>query len=150
VCLLEQVEGTCSTFNHYVQYSQHEIDIFLSSGLIMKPNIARKASKLLLQYQDMPPDIILQKCLLGELEECQECSNNLVSSKRLLMHHIGYNASTSDERSYKKNEFQCGWRHPFVSLQPLIDTKLPISNPLNSRRTAILVSLYCNRINHVY
>jgi len=88
------------------------------SGLIMKPNIAQKASKLLLQYADVPPDIILQKCLLGELPECQECTNTLISSKRLLMHHIGYNTSTSDERSYNKNEFQCGWRHPFVSFSP--------------------------------
>jgi hypothetical protein len=96
-------------------FAETENGSFFYSGLIMKPHIAKKASKLLLQYQDIPPDIILQKCLLGELAECQECTNTLISSKRLLMHHIGYNASTSDERSYNKNEFQCGWRHPFVS-----------------------------------
>ncbi|KAI8583604.1 hypothetical protein K450DRAFT_221955 [Umbelopsis ramanniana AG] len=98
-----------------VEYPNH-CGVFVGtggSGLIMKPNIAQKASKLLLQYTDVPPDIILQKCLLGELPECQECTNTLISSKRLLMHHIGYNTSTSDERSYNKNEFQCGWRHPF-------------------------------------
>ncbi|KAI7868312.1 hypothetical protein BDF14DRAFT_1795241 [Spinellus fusiger] len=83
------------------------------SGLFLKPHIARLVSRLLLQYESMPPDIIIQKCLLGELLECYECQQSLVTSKALLMYHIGYNTSTSDDRSYKKSEFQCGWRHPF-------------------------------------
>ncbi|KAF7731015.1 hypothetical protein EC973_001061 [Apophysomyces ossiformis] len=83
------------------------------SGLFLKPHIARLASELLLTYTDMPTDIIIQKCLMGELKECNQCSQTLVTSKTLLMYHIGYNTSTSRDRIYKKNEFQCGWRHPF-------------------------------------
>lgn len=63
----------------------------------------------------MPPDIIIQKCLMGQLPQCAACTDSLVTSKTLLMYHIGYNTSTSDDRTYKKDEFQCGWRHPFVS-----------------------------------
>lgn len=79
--------------------------------------MARLVSRLLLHYVDRPPDIIIQQCLLGELPECSTCSDSLVTSKTLLMYHIGYNTSTSEDRTYKKNEFQCGWRHPFVSGQ---------------------------------
>lgn len=84
------------------------------SGLFLKPKIAKLASGLLLKYPNLPPDIIIQQCLLGNLYECRECTQTLVTSKTLLMYHIGYNTSTSEDRSYKKNEFQCGWRHPFV------------------------------------
>ncbi|GAA5814265.1 hypothetical protein MFLAVUS_007759 [Mucor flavus] len=83
------------------------------SGLFLRPDLARLASQLLLQYVDTPPDIIIQKCLMGLLPECAHCSDSLVTSKTLLMYHIGYNTSTSDDRVYKKDEFQCGWRHPF-------------------------------------
>ncbi|KAG2233859.1 hypothetical protein INT48_005200, partial [Thamnidium elegans] len=83
------------------------------SGLFLKPKIAKLASGLLLKYPNLPPDIIIQQCLLGNLNECRECTQTLVTSKTLLMYHIGYNTSTSEDRSYKKNEFQCGWRHPF-------------------------------------
>lgn len=88
-------------------------DDFLYSGLFLKPDLARLTSKLLLTYVDMPPDIIIQKCLMGELPECSSCSDSLVTSKTLLMYHIGYNTSTSADRVYRKDEFQCGWRHPF-------------------------------------
>ncbi|RCH98917.1 hypothetical protein CU098_003397 [Rhizopus stolonifer] len=83
------------------------------SGLFLKPELARLTSQLLLKYNDMPPDIIIQQCLLGKLPECSACSDSLVTSKTLLMYHIGYNTSTSEDRVYKKDEFQCGWRHPF-------------------------------------
>ncbi|CAJ0841132.1 7810_t:CDS:10 [Entrophospora sp. SA101] len=65
---------------------------------------------------DVPPDILLQNCLLGEIKGCEECSKTLVTSKTLLMYHLGYNTSTSPDRRYHKHEFQCGWRHPFVSV----------------------------------
>ncbi|KAI9259387.1 hypothetical protein BY458DRAFT_478839 [Sporodiniella umbellata] len=83
------------------------------SGLFLKPELAHLTSQLLLKYNDMPPDIIIQHCLLGKLFECSACSNSLITSKTLLMYHIGYNTSTSEDRFYKKDEFQCGWRHPF-------------------------------------
>ncbi|ORE05508.1 hypothetical protein BCV72DRAFT_306362 [Rhizopus microsporus var. microsporus] len=83
------------------------------SGLFLKPELARLTSQLLLKYAHMPPDIIIQQCLLGHLPECSACADSLVTSKTLLMYHIGYNTSTSEDRVYKKNEFQCGWRHPF-------------------------------------
>lgn len=89
---------------------------FFNSGLFLRPDLARLTSQLLLQYVDTPPDIIIQKCLMGLLPECARCSDSLVTSKTLLMYHIGYNTSTSDDRVYKKDEFQCGWRHPFVSI----------------------------------
>ncbi|KAI9360249.1 hypothetical protein BD770DRAFT_385158 [Pilaira anomala] len=83
------------------------------SGLFLRPDLARLTSQLLLEYIDTPPDIIIQKCLMGQLPECAHCADTLVTSKTLLMYHIGYNTSTSDDRVYKKDEFQCGWRHPF-------------------------------------
>ncbi|KAG0182608.1 hypothetical protein DFQ29_003161 [Apophysomyces sp. BC1021] len=83
------------------------------SGLFMRPDIARLASSLLLKYTDIPPDVMIQNCLLGVLPECGHCSNTLVTSQTLLMHHIGFNASTSENRRYKQDQWQCGWRHPF-------------------------------------
>ncbi|CAG8646869.1 991_t:CDS:2, partial [Paraglomus occultum] len=83
------------------------------SGLIMKRKQALISSDLLLQEILTPPDIILQNCLLGTGKGCEECSQTLVTSKTLLMYHLGYNTSTSPDRIYQKNEFQCGWRHPF-------------------------------------
>lgn len=89
--------------------------LYLYSGLFLKPETAQLVSQLLLQYGDTPPDIVIQKCLRGELAECSHCQDSLVTSKTLLMYHIGFNTSTSTDRVYKKDEFQCGWRHPFVS-----------------------------------
>lgn len=89
---------------------------FFCSGVFMKPEIAKLSSELLLKYDKTPPDIVIQQCLRGELDECSQCAQTLVTSKTLLMYHIGYNTSTSEDRLYKKDEFQCGWRHPFVSL----------------------------------
>jgi len=36
----------------------------------------------------------------------------LVTSQRLLMHHVGFNTSTT-ARTYSSNSWQCDWRHPF-------------------------------------
>lgn len=101
------------------------------SGLFLKPKIAKLVSGLLLKYPSLPPDIIIQQCLLGNLQECRECSQTLVTSKTLLMYHIGYNTSTSLDRSYKKNEFQCGWRHPFVSYMCENNIKCIVTNCYN-------------------
>ncbi|KAK9768025.1 hypothetical protein K7432_001661 [Basidiobolus ranarum] len=91
------------------------------SGLIFKRPIVERAYQLLLSEDPAtPPDIILQNCLLGITPQCQECSQTLVISKSLLMHHVGYNTSTSDSRAYNSNEFQCGWRHPFNGEQSTI------------------------------
>ena len=61
--------------------------------------------------KDSPPtDIVLQNCLRGKSEACKGC--RMAVSKTLLMYHTGYNTSTS-ERVYGRDEFQCGWRHPF-------------------------------------
>ena len=73
----------------------------------MKTRKALVASDLLLDRLDVPPDILLQNCLLGEIDGCKECSKTLVTSKTLLMYHLGYNTSTSPDRIYQKNEFQC-------------------------------------------
>lgn len=98
-----------------MKHASHLVIYIYNSGLFLKPETAQLVSRLLLQYGDTPPDIVIQKCLRGELAECSHCQDSLVTSKTLLMYHIGFNTSTSTDRVYKKDEFQCGWRHPFVS-----------------------------------
>ncbi|CAG8595249.1 11574_t:CDS:2, partial [Scutellospora calospora] len=104
-------------YNANIQVPQH-CGIFVGtggSGLLIRKNKALFASDLLLkeESQEIPPDIILQNCLMGRAKGCEECTQTLVTSKVLLMYHIGYNTSTSPDRIYQKKEFQCGWRHPF-------------------------------------
>ncbi|GAA95154.1 hypothetical protein E5Q_01809 [Mixia osmundae IAM 14324] len=107
-----------------------------------------------------PPDVVIQDCLLGNIEGCEACAaplpfsrstrstsfssthatysyrrwlnapvktarepfavpgdrwgkTGLVTSQRLLMRHLGHNASTVPDRLYKREEWGCGWRHPF-------------------------------------
>lgn len=83
----------------------------------MKTDKALIASDLLLSKLDVAPDVLIQRCLLGEIKKCDECSKSLVISKTLLMYHLGYNTSTSSNRIYQKHQYQCGWRHPFVSVK---------------------------------
>lgn len=124
------MEGKCKALDECMC-----VLICCCSGLFLKPDIARLTADLLLTYADMPPDIIIQKCLMGQLSECSMCRDTLVTSKTLLMYHIGYNTSTSDDRVYKQDEFQCGWRHPFVSslswcaymfTNPMPRTEIPV------------------------
>ncbi|RUS21620.1 hypothetical protein BC937DRAFT_92100 [Endogone sp. FLAS-F59071] len=82
------------------------------SGLIMKRRIALLVAEAVVQHTEFPADIALQKCLIGALPECAACEGTLVTSRTLLMYHIGYNASTSGNK-YGREEWQCGWRHPF-------------------------------------
>ncbi|KAF9343471.1 hypothetical protein BGX26_005673, partial [Mortierella sp. AD094] len=90
------------------------------SGLIFKRTVALTASFILERDLDTisqglttpPPDISLQNCLLGEHEFCSSCAGTMATSKTLLQRHLGYNSSTSGG-GYDKNQFQCGWRHPF-------------------------------------
>ncbi|KAF9085595.1 hypothetical protein BGX27_003412, partial [Mortierella sp. AM989] len=90
------------------------------SGLIFKRSVALTASFILegdLQsvaqgLNAPPPDISLQNCLLGDHEYCSSCAGTMVTSRTLLQKHLGYNSSTSGG-GYDKNQFQCGWRHPF-------------------------------------
>ncbi|OZJ04868.1 hypothetical protein BZG36_02600 [Bifiguratus adelaidae] len=104
------------------------------NGLLIRPHIAHVAARLLMSSSPlllaMPPDIVIQKCLMGELAGCEMCSGlsetshsqsgklkhqdigGLVTSRTLLSYHIGYNTSTSDERVYLERDFQCGWRQP--------------------------------------
>ena len=78
----------------------------------MKRKQALISSDLLLQEILTPPDIVLQNCLLGTGKGCEECSQTLVTSRILLMYHL---VDTSPDHIYSNNEYQCGWRHPFVS-----------------------------------
>ncbi|KAG0264541.1 hypothetical protein BGZ95_003559 [Linnemannia exigua] len=88
------------------------------SGLIFKRSVALTASFILesdlqtLNDSTPPPDISMQDCLLGQHEFCSSCAGTLVTSRTLLQRHLGYNSSTSGD-GYHKNQFQCGWRHPF-------------------------------------
>ena len=59
-----------------------------------------------------PPDVLLQDCLRGRLPACSHCANTLVVSPTLLMHHVGFNTSTTHRR-YQSTSWQCGWRQPF-------------------------------------
>jgi len=94
------------------------------SGLIFKRSVALTASFILesdMHAEDRgeratPPDISLQNCILGKHDYCSSCAGTLVVSKTLLQGHLGYNSSTSGE-GYHASQFQCGWRHPFVSTQ---------------------------------
>ena len=76
------------------------------------------------------PDLVIQDCLRGRVEGCEQCApragrarvlgdrwgrSGLVGTRRLLQRHLGYNASTLPGRKYGKEEWACGWRQPFVS-----------------------------------
>lgn len=97
------------------------------SGLIFKRSVALTASFILesdvqtaaLGLTAPPPDISLQDCLMGKHEFCSSCAGTLVTSRTLLQRHLGYNSSTSGD-GYDKNQFQCGWRQPFVSSSLLV------------------------------
>lgn len=99
------------------------------SGLIIRRDIARIVSRILLTYSALPTDIIIQDCLRGKLQECAIClprdgvggqrhegalvgGGGLVVGQRMIMRHVGFNASTFDDREYYEGDFQCGWRHP--------------------------------------
>ncbi|RKP27373.1 hypothetical protein SYNPS1DRAFT_12769 [Syncephalis pseudoplumigaleata] len=85
------------------------------TGLVLRRSMVVPAAKLLVDpsYTVVPPDVLLQDCLLGKIPACQHCQRSLVISRTLLMRHLGFNTSTSDDRHYDKDKYQCGWRHPF-------------------------------------
>ncbi|KAF9582450.1 hypothetical protein BGW38_000194 [Lunasporangiospora selenospora] len=93
------------------------------SGLIFKRAVALTASfilenDVLMAAQGLevpPPDITLQDCMLGLHDYCSTCAGTMVISRTLAQKHLGYNSSTSGD-GYDKNQFQCGWRHPFNGL----------------------------------
>ncbi|KAJ7040029.1 hypothetical protein C8F04DRAFT_1084493 [Mycena alexandri] len=77
-----------------------------------------------------PADLIMQDCLLGIDPLCPrraEVMNmhaaphsapvapggNLVITSRLIIDHIGADASTTPGRQYGQDQWRCGWRHPF-------------------------------------
>lgn len=57
----------------------------------------------------MPPDVLLQRCLSGEIPFC--LNNGWVISSRMLMGHRGGALSTGN-RTYEDGKWACGWRHP--------------------------------------
>ncbi len=57
----------------------------------------------------MPPDLLMQQCLSGELRLCPD--DGYVISSRMVMGHRGGRISTGD-RSYEEGKWECGWRHP--------------------------------------
>ena len=59
-----------------------------------------------------PVDVLIQDCLRGRIPACANCAEQLVVSRTLLMHHIGFNTSTT-RRVYTSQSWQCGWRQPF-------------------------------------
>ncbi|KAI1316309.1 hypothetical protein EDD11_010152 [Mortierella claussenii] len=93
------------------------------SGLIFKRSVALTATFILendVMIQEKggvapPPDVSLQNCMLGNHDYCSSCAGTMVVSRTLLQGHLGYNSSTSGD-GYHRSQFQCGWRHPFVSL----------------------------------
>jgi hypothetical protein len=108
------------------QYIKNHCGVFITtggSGLIFKRSVALAASFALEEDEltkqrgeEVPaPDVTLQNCMLGRHEYCSSCKGNMVITKTLLQGHLGYNASTSGG-NYSPDEFQCGYRHPFVSV----------------------------------
>lgn len=98
------------------------------SGLLLRNDngFVRLLIRKLRQYSappTIPTDIIIQQCMLGELDE--ECAllcgygGGMVASSRLIMRHLGYAVSTMSDRQYDSGEFQCGWRQPF-NWHPLV------------------------------
>lgn len=124
------------------------------SGLAIRGSVARTLPGLLLGEEDArgeereerarrgewsvraedegadTPDLVIQDCLRGRVEGCEQCApragrarvlgdrwgrSGLVGTRRLLQRHLGYNASTLPGRKYGKEEWACGWRQPFVS-----------------------------------
>jgi hypothetical protein len=59
-----------------------------------------------------PVDTLVQQCLRGAVPACASCAESLVVSRTLLLHHIGFNVSTT-HRNYGRHTWQCGWRQPF-------------------------------------
>lgn len=100
------------------------------------------------------PDLVIQDCLRGRLDECRVCAppsfdslarrrfppgsarngvrgdrwgkSGLAGTERLMQHHLGYNASTLPGRKYGKEEWACGWRQPFVSSALALLTERPL------------------------
>jgi hypothetical protein len=91
------------------------------TGIILHHSMIETAAKLLVNpdYERTPPDVLLQDCLKGDIPLCSYCKKTMIISRVLLMRHIGFNTSTSDYRSYTEEMYQCGWRHPFVSIHVL-------------------------------
>ncbi|KAI8048803.1 hypothetical protein BDF22DRAFT_726781 [Syncephalis plumigaleata] len=85
------------------------------TGIILHHSMIKPAAKLLVNtdYNQVPPDVLLQDCLLGRIPLCSYCKNTMIISRVILMRHLGYNTSTSNYRTYGKEMYQCGWRHPF-------------------------------------
>ncbi|KAF9429410.1 hypothetical protein BGZ76_001334, partial [Entomortierella beljakovae] len=98
------------------------------SGLLFKRSVALTASFILendvLAHERgevaPPPDISLQNCMLGKHDYCSSCAGTMVTSRTLLQGHLGFNSSTSGD-GYHRNQFQCGWRHPFNG-SPVVNT----------------------------
>ncbi|CAG8623838.1 16312_t:CDS:2, partial [Cetraspora pellucida] len=59
-------------------------------GIFVVTGGSSYASGLLLKEESLkiPPDIILQNCLMGKAKGCEECTQILVTSKVLLIYHV--------------------------------------------------------------
>ncbi|KAH7927178.1 hypothetical protein BV22DRAFT_1007480 [Leucogyrophana mollusca] len=95
------------------------------SGLIVHHSLLPLLSFMMRAHADIqspllalhrrPADIIIQDCLLGVDPLCPHNpdGSSLVITSKLVMDHIGGNASTAQGRVYDMNKWRCGWRHPF-------------------------------------
>ncbi|KAJ7492103.1 hypothetical protein FB451DRAFT_516703 [Mycena latifolia] len=110
------------------------------SGLIFHRSLLSIVSKILRLHAEVqsalpndvfhrPADLIMQDCLLGNDPLCPRRAEvikihanatslsvppggNLVITSRLIIDHIGAEASTAG-RTYGQDQWRCGWRHPF-------------------------------------
>jgi hypothetical protein len=87
------------------------------SGILLRRDIAEIIISLLRSdnLTHRPTDLIMQDCVRGILPGCFSCSHpkqGLVVSRRMLMRHIGSNASTFKRRHYHGDQYQCDWRQP--------------------------------------
>ncbi|KAJ7215347.1 hypothetical protein GGX14DRAFT_533957 [Mycena pura] len=77
-----------------------------------------------------PADLIMQDCLSGTDPLCPRRAEvinmhspatstrtlpggNMLITSRLIIDHIGAVASTTPGRTYGRDQWRCGWRHPF-------------------------------------
>ncbi|KAJ7103010.1 hypothetical protein B0H15DRAFT_767427 [Mycena belliarum] len=107
------------------------------SGLIFHRSLLPIVATLLRLHADVqsalpegvfrrPADLIMQDCLLGVDPLCPRraevmqlhgnataAGGNLLITSRMILDHIGADASTALGRRYGQDQWRCGWRHPF-------------------------------------
>ncbi|KAL9645351.1 hypothetical protein ABK040_002550 [Willaertia magna] len=123
-------ESFCSSFfatgGSAILFKKELIPILLKT-LRVEPTIKNKRllwNDFYQGYRPIAHDVLIQRCLLGELEECREiiekkerngmgCLPMLVSDT-LYFHHVGYD-STDQFLKHDREKWLCSYRNPLTS-----------------------------------